>query len=290
MLSIEQNDVYEVIFPESRALPILWSYHNAYIAADSPNTDAHIHPHYEMYVYLGGDISFVVNHRIYELSVGDIIFTEPNTMHRAVINHSGWHEHYCIFFYSTDKQLTYLFSRLAEQTHLHFQAEERDSFLALLRSLTEYYADPDCEHFRKLSATYKLFSVLENAVGAEQYPESPQLLQNILSYIAEHYEELQSLSPIRERFFVSQSSLERLFRRHLQMTPYQYILTVKMECACRLLTEGMGVMDVAMKSGFSDASHFIAAFHQRFGVTPNQYRLRMTDAKLTKGNAWLKSE
>ncbi|MBO5649484.1 MAG: helix-turn-helix transcriptional regulator [Clostridia bacterium] len=52
----------------------------------------------------------------------------------------------------------------------------------------------------------------------------------------------------------------------------------------------MGVMDVAMKSGFSDASHFIAAFHQRFGVTPNQYRLRMTDAKLTKGNAWLKSE
>ena len=138
--------------------------------------------------------------------------------------------------------------------------------------MNEYFVNPECDPFRRISSMYEMFSLLQSAVGCENPPQYPPILQNILTYIGTYYANLHSLSAIRDHFYISQSSLERLFKKYLQITPYQYINAVKMEHACQFLGEGLSVMEAAMKSGFSDVSHFIADFRRRFELTPNQYR------------------
>lgn len=271
-MCIPEHFSYSFSLPSGQALPMQWNYNNEYVCVDSVSTHAHIHPYYEMYVYLSGDISFVANHHIYDLKPGDIIFTEPNTMHHSVANSNCIHEHYCIFFYAIDENLSSIFSQLAKQTYLHFSEEERNVFLQLLKTVSKNFTTSDCDPFLRIASIYELFSMLRHTVGYETFPEYPDPLQDILSYIGTHFAELHSLSPIRTQFFISQSSLERLFRKHLQITPYQYIHAIKMECACRMLANGASVTDSAIKSGFSDVSHFIVDFRRRFDMTPNQYQ------------------
>ena len=261
--------------PTGRALPIQWNYNNEYVCVDSASALAHIHPYYEMYVYLSGDISFVVNHHIYDLKPGDIIFTEPNKMHHSVVNSNCIHEHYCIFFYAIDETLSTIFSQLAKQTYLHFCEEEKDAFLKLLQTINRNFKTSDCDPFIRIASIYELLSLLRYTIGYKILPEYPYPLQEILSFIDKHFAELHSLAPIRTQFFISQSSLERLFRKHLQITPYQYIHAKKMEYACRMLADGASVTDSAIKSGFSDVSHFIVDFRRRFDMTPNQYQKLM---------------
>ena len=53
---------------------------------------------------------------------------------------------------------------------------------------------------------------------------------------------------------------------------FQYLLEYKMNLSKQLLTGGKyNVNEVSMKLGYSTASHFIAAFKRRFGITPKQY-------------------
>lgn len=261
--------------PASRALELQWNYSIAPTYVKPKSSGAHIHPYYEMYVYLSGDISFVVNHHIYNLTPGDIIFTGPSTLHHAVVNSDCTHEHYCIFFYAEDEKLTAFFSRLAKQTYLHFSEDDRARLIPLLHTIRDGLSASGIDIFRHTASVYELFSILQHAVGNEALPAYPYPLQDILSYIAKHFSGLHTLTPIIEHFYISQSSLERLFKKHLKITPYQYIQAVKMEGACRLLAEGASVTDSALASGFSDVSHFIVCFRKRFEMTPREYAKRM---------------
>ena len=267
--------IMDYTLPACQALNFQWNYHLETAHTNSKFSGAHIHPYYEMYVYLSGDVSFVANHRIYNLMPGDIIFTGPNTMHHAVINSECTHEHYCIFFYAADEKLTSLFSRLAKQTYLHFSGEDRTRLISLLHTIRKNLSSSESDTFRQTALIYELFSILQHAVGNEALPEYPYPLLDILSYIANHFPDLHELTPITEHFYISQSSLERLFKKHLKITPYQYIQAVKMESACRLLAGGASVTDAALTSGFSDVSHFIVCFRKRFDMTPREYAKKM---------------
>jgi AraC-like DNA-binding protein len=147
--------------------------------------------------------------------------------------------------------------------------------ITLLHTIRDELALSNGDTFRLAALIYELFSILQHTVGNEALPEYPYPLQDILSYVAGHFADLHSLTPIINNFYISQSSLERLFKKYLKITPYQYIQAVKMESACRLLAGGVGVTDAAMTSGFSDVSHFIGCFRRRFGMTPKEYAKKL---------------
>ncbi len=65
----------------------------------------------------------------------------------------------------------------------------------------------------------------------------------------------------------------RTFERLTGITPHQYILRARLrEAALRLVAEPRSVLDIALDSGFSDASNFNRAFRAEFGVTPGGFR------------------
>ncbi len=67
----------------------------------------------------------------------------------------------------------------------------------------------------------------------------------------------------------------RTFRRAVGMTPYQYLLSVRMRSAAgRLLASAAPVSSIAYEAGFGDLSTFNGMFRAHFGESPTAYRAR----------------
>lgn len=100
------------------------------------------------------------------------------------------------------------------------------------------------------------------------------LLQLALRFIRDNAENVQlSVGDIAAAVGMNQRSLERRFRRHLDHSPREELIRVRMEKARTLLREtGMGLDQVAEHSGFADASYLCRTFKRHEGSTPTQYR------------------
>ncbi len=77
------------------------------------------------------------------------------------------------------------------------------------------------------------------------------------------------------RTSLSRRSLEMRFRKALGRSPYQEIRRVQIERAKLLLSRtDRSVREIADACGFKEARQLSAAFHDRMGLTPRQYRRR----------------
>jgi AraC-like DNA-binding protein len=89
------------------------------------------------------------------------------------------------------------------------------------------------------------------------------------------YMQWQDLAQIAERCQVDEAYLCRLFGRFDHVSPWQYVIWLRMrQAAERLQTPGKRVRDVADELGFSDPFQFSRSFRKVFGVSPVQFMKR----------------
>ncbi len=99
---------------------------------------------------------------------------------------------------------------------------------------------------------------------------------NVLDYIHLHLNSDVDVDTLSDVACVSKAYLTRLFQKHFNTTPLQYINQKKVEKAQLLLiTDNMTVKEIAYSLGFNDHSYFIRFFKKVTGLTPNQYRDEM---------------
>lgn len=65
---------------------------------------------------------------------------------------------------------------------------------------------------------------------------------------------------------------KRLFTELFHLSPYQYIIRLRLEKACVLLKNGSKVADACRAVGWKDPSSFSRLFRKQFAITPEQYR------------------
>jgi transcriptional regulator GlxA family with amidase domain len=79
----------------------------------------------------------------------------------------------------------------------------------------------------------------------------------------------EDLDGIAAQSGVSQRQLQRLFRRHLGMTPTQYFLKARLQRARHLLQYStLSVTEIAIATGFASISHFTRRYTELYGRTP----------------------
>ncbi|MFL5577636.1 MAG: helix-turn-helix domain-containing protein [Gemmatimonadaceae bacterium] len=83
-----------------------------------------------------------------------------------------------------------------------------------------------------------------------------------------------SLADLVRATGVGESRLLRLFRRHVGLPPYAYLLTRRVEAAKRRLDAGEPAAQVALACGFADQSHLTRHFTRIVGLPPVQYARR----------------
>ena len=116
-------------------------------------------------------------------------------------------------------------------------------------------------------------------VGMEEDSFLPEpmpawLRQGIMRFTKEDAFPCQNISHLADLSGCSGGHLTRTMRDVLGVTPSEWLKTVRLDRACRLL-EGStyAVSEVAALSGFDNLSHFHRCFRARTGMTPRRYRL-----------------
>ena len=100
----------------------------------------------------------------------------------------------------------------------------------------------------------------------------PKELSAALQTIETKMESIATIKDLCEELFMSQSTLLRLFHRHLGVSPHEYLEARRLAMARTYLLEGKSVTETAVLTGFSNTSVFIRLFHRRFGTTPLRFR------------------
>jgi len=67
------------------------------------------------------------------------------------------------------------------------------------------------------------------------------------------------------------SHLSALFSRHVGLSPFEYLLRVRIREARLLLARGVRVKEVAARTGFGSQQHFCRQFRHRTGQTPTAF-------------------
>ncbi|WP_027855828.1 GlxA family transcriptional regulator [Marinobacterium jannaschii] len=100
----------------------------------------------------------------------------------------------------------------------------------------------------------------------------PRLLR-VLAKMEENLETPLSPGQLAEFAHLSVRQLERLFRSHLQHSPSEYYMKLRLERARQLLKESsLSVSEVAIACGFGSASHFTRTYRKHFACSPREER------------------
>jgi AraC family transcriptional regulator len=102
-------------------------------------------------------------------------------------------------------------------------------------------------------------------------------LRHVTEFIADNYSRDLRLAELAQVAGMSSFHFAREFKRTTGTTPHQYLIKYRIERAKALLAkEELPLIEVGLRSGFSNQSHFTRLFRRITGTTPNSYRLRST--------------
>ncbi|MBQ7034025.1 MAG: helix-turn-helix transcriptional regulator [Clostridia bacterium] len=259
-------------FDSVRAFAFSTTYAELYADSVENVDDSHIHEECEIYVNLSGDVSFVVENHIYPIKPGDIIITRPFEYHHCVYHSNKLHRHFWILFSSSGNEylLDAFFNRKSgNANHLFLSPEDTDALISLCYKMTE----EEPLQSRKYYNFFKLITILQNANAvkgnAVNYPSDTYYA---IKYINSYFGNDISVYEIAKGAHVSVNTLERHFKRTLNISPYEYIKKKRLTNALKLLSNGCTVAEASSQSGFPDYSNFIALFKKTYGITPLKYK------------------
>ena len=119
---------------------------------------------------------------------------------------------------------------------------------------------------------YSLFYAMLSRLGTETEHPHP-VLANAINFIYDNISDPDLTNMhLAEREKISEIYFRKLFKEHYGITPKQYIISVRIEEAKRLLEEGISsITAISDACGFSSVYHFSRAFKQVTGVSPSDY-------------------
>ncbi|MGB5826940.1 MAG: GlxA family transcriptional regulator [Pseudomonas mandelii] len=115
---------------------------------------------------------------------------------------------------------------------------------------------------------------------ATRYGISNKKLVHVIGEMEQHSEPPLSTLELAESIKVTRRQLERLFRLHLNDTPSNFYLRLRLEKARQLLRQtDMSVLEVSIACGFESPSYFTRSYRAKFARCPREDRRRLGDGR-----------
>lgn len=116
----------------------------------------------------------------------------------------------------------------------------------------------------------------EKPVSLTRQHYQDELLERILTYIDECICEPLTIAEICQKFSISRSSLQLLFKENLDQTPKKYISDLKLEKSCQLIREQKySISEISLLLGFNSIHYFSRAFTHKYNMAPSEYSKQM---------------
>lgn len=100
-----------------------------------------------------------------------------------------------------------------------------------------------------------------------------QRIKEMMSYIHANYNTNIKLADIAKSVNISERECLRCFRKCLDMTPVEYLLSFRIQKAVKLLAEtSHSISTISQLCGFTSGSYFGKVFRKHMNITPQAYR------------------
>ena len=149
-----------------------------------------------------------------------------------------------------------------------YRSEKAKIYFDELFKLTELSDMSDDVPFKIADLIHKIVKVAateKNLADAEEY----EMMRGLSEYV---YKKL-NLDDFSEEIGMSKSNVIRKFKKKYGITPYEYLIGLKLEAAKILLRDtDMSIKEISEKVAINDEHYFSSLFLRRVGMRPLSYR------------------
>lgn len=252
----------------------------------------HWHPFIEILVSLYDNNEVTINFTKYVLKINDLMIIYPGDLHS--LNHVDENAFILVQF---PLDLLMIMSEFNGNFSMFYQHHcikydpsniDADKMILLIKELPElYYSDTLFNEVRIYSLLLTFFAKLgQYCVNAKKEEisddantdyKSTKLITEACLYISQNCTKPITLDDISHHIGVSKSHFSHLFKKYTNMTFIDFLTTERVKRTEFLISNPKAhIIDIAFDSGFSSLSSFNRAFKKIKGISPKEFRERMT--------------
>lgn len=98
-------------------------------------------------------------------------------------------------------------------------------------------------------------------------------IKAMLAHIHAHFDEKITLEGIAKSANISTRETNRVFRKSISQTPFEYLMSYRLEKAREMLKETeLSITEIGAMCGFSDSTYFGKQFRKVYRISPSDYR------------------
>ena len=277
-------------FTEASHQPLFSMYDTLKKKSINPSRHHKHHPELEIGFIAEGNGIYTVDNKSFDFKPGDVFFIRPNESHCipsiesdeviAFVIRINWYYMWniCADYIDASKIHTMITSGIPINSYF-----PKESGLGKkVEEIRELFRDEnESTRFEIKRRILNLLIVIADSVANMPIEENSQKapahiteIQNAVNYINDNLAKQITLDDIAHAASMSRSYVSSYFKLVTGVSPYEYLLTARVEKAIRLLKKtDLPVTEIAQKCGFGSLSSFNKTFRKSNGVTPREYRL-----------------
>lgn len=231
----------------------------------------HFHEYYVLGLVEDGQRCLSCKNREYLLQKGDLVLFNPGDNHACVQSDDGTLDYRGLAL--TKSVMQALAEELTGTPGLPGFSQtvvQNEEAACCFRTLHELVMRGSCE-FGKEESLFLLLSLLLPQYSqpfSACVPACREEIERICCFMEQHFAEHLSLDQLCQCAHLSKSTLLRAFPRAKGVTPYCYLENIRIGEAKKLLEQGVPPIEAALRTGFSDQSHFTNYFSRFIGLPP----------------------
>jgi len=246
----------------------------------------HYHPEYEIVCVLNGDGTRHVGNHFSTYENGDLVLLGPNLPHSGFgLNAHGMHEEivvqikdevfkesiltrpemndislllekakYGLWFYGNTKM------KVTKKLKKLIKLSAFEKYLELLSAL---YVMAASNEYELLNPNVDLSSLLK---------KNNSRLQNIFTYVEQHYNEEVNIKKVAAIANLSVPSFCNYFKKLMNCTFTDFINQYRIQRACALMQHEKSVTEISYDCGFNNVAYFNKVFKGIMKKTPTEYK------------------
>lgn len=239
----------------------------------------HDHDSYEILFFLEGDSKFVIEGKEYFLESGDVIIVRKHEMHRMYHNSNAKYHRMILmvnpeFFINhncPNYEFQFLNTKMGIANRIKSDYVRSCGLYDAFMRLKKYSGNYTLPEEPVVDALVMMILYLINQVGHFSSSDGHDThVEQVISYINNHYTENIDLEILANTFFISPNYLCRIFRKATGLTVHDYIRRKRLSKVRELRANGKSISEAAMLSGFHDYSSFYRTYKKMMGCSPKK--------------------
>ncbi|HET7732315.1 MAG TPA: helix-turn-helix transcriptional regulator [Paludibacter sp.] len=94
-----------------------------------------------------------------------------------------------------------------------------------------------------------------------------------------------TLDLLADRLCIAKSTLCNKLKKETGLSPIEFVRSVKLHLSIQLMSETeLSIKEIAYSTGFNDPKYFSRCFKRQFGVTPKEYKVKLSAPMSYKWN------